>query len=105
MGSRGEDPIQRDVDGLERWVWSNLMKLNKVKCQGQGNPKHGHRLGHEWTESSPAEKDLQEGEILNMNLHHLESGQCKNLKVFWAASRAVWSGDQWRGLSHFTRLS
>ena len=71
MGSRGGDAIQRDVDGLKRWVCANLMKLNKVKCQGQGNFKHGHRLGHEWTESSPVEKDLQVAEILNMNLHHL----------------------------------
>ena len=25
---------------------------------GQGNPKHKYRLGDEWIESSPAEKDL-----------------------------------------------
>ncbi|PKU32468.1 rna-directed dna polymerase from mobile element jockey-like [Limosa lapponica baueri] len=58
----GRDDSQRDPDRLERWACANLMKFSKANCRvmnlGHGKPKHKSRLGGEWIESSPEEKNL-----------------------------------------------
>ena len=51
-----------DLDGLDRWAEVNRMRFNQAKGRvlplGHTNPTQRSRLGEEWLESCPTEKDL-----------------------------------------------
>ncbi|TRZ09511.1 hypothetical protein HGM15179_017594 [Zosterops borbonicus] len=58
-----QDAIQKDLDKLEEWIHSNLMRFNKTKCEvldlGWSKPWFQHSLWDEQMENNPRQKDLE----------------------------------------------
>jgi len=67
---KGCAAIQRDLDRLESWAQTNLMKFNKGKCRvlhlGRNSPIHQYRLRANLLESSSVKWDL--GELVGVKL-------------------------------------
>lgn len=82
---------------LESWACANLMDLSRAKhkvlCLDQGNPTHRFRLGREWIEDSPEEKDVEvlmcwwtRSATRPINVHW----QPTKPGTSWAASKEAW---------------
>ncbi|KAK4806985.1 LOW QUALITY PROTEIN: hypothetical protein QYF61_000314 [Mycteria americana] len=73
----GQEALQKDLDRLEHWSIMNGMKFNKSKRRilhlGWSNAGHKYKLGEEWLEISPAERDL--GVLVDSRLN-MRSQQC-----------------------------
>lgn len=60
---RGREVLQSDLDRLKSWAITNYIKFNRSECWilhlGRGNSGYTDKLGNDWLESSPVERDLR----------------------------------------------
>lgn len=89
-GRHPEGPVR--VSRLEKLAHANLMGFNKARDKvlqvGWGNYQYQYRLGEEWIESNPVEKDLgvQVDEMVDGTWQYVLIAQ----KANWVASRIAW---------------
>lgn len=81
-----------DFDRLKRWDHGSFIKFNKAKYKvlhmGQGNQKLRHRLGREWIQSSPEEKDLAVLVDKKLNMIQQRASQISKSSVYQVCNKS-----------------
>lgn len=80
---------QRDMDRLENWVNTNLVKFSKGKCKAlplsRNNPRNQHSLGANRQKSSCAEKDLGVLVDIKLTMSLQSAFAARKVNSIWAA--------------------